>query len=73
MEKDSRNVIITYSISTFLEVVRGRQISQRRGPFVVLERWEKLLHVDYDWEDGNQFHSYISRFVQNGSDAFFII
>jgi hypothetical protein len=39
----------------------------------LLERWEKPLHVDYDWEDGNQFHSYVSRFVQNGSDAFFII
>jgi hypothetical protein len=37
------------------------------------KRWEKPLHVDYDWEDGNQFHSYVSRFVQNGSDDFFII
>ena len=36
-------------------------------------RSEKLIHVDYDWKNGNRMHSYVSRYVQNGSDEFFII
>lgn len=32
--------------------------------------YEKSIHIDCDWRKNNQMHSYVSRFVQSGSDAF---
>ena len=27
--------------------------------------WEKPVHVDYDWELGNRYHSYVTRYLQS--------
>jgi hypothetical protein len=35
---------------------------------------EKLVHVDWDWRQGNRHHSYVSRYVQTGrSEDFFLM
>jgi hypothetical protein len=36
-------------------------------------RYEKPIHVDHDWKKGNHMHSYVSKYVQHGSDGYFII
>jgi len=35
--------------------------------------WRKTIHVDHEWNKNNQFHSYVSRFVQEGLGDYFII
>ena len=32
-------------------------------------RWEKPVHVDWDWQKGNRYHAYGSRFAVNRFDG----
>ena len=43
--------------------------------FISENRWEKPVHIDFDWKTGNRYHSYVSRFVQNAptTDDWFVI
>ena len=43
--------------------------------FTRCNRWEKPIHVDYDWKIENRYHSYVSRFVQKSptTDDWFVI
>ena len=35
---------------------------------------EKLVHVDWEWREGNRYHSYVSRYVQSGQlDDYFVM
>ena len=31
--------------------------------------WEKDVHVDFDWIEGNRFHSYVARFAAYDPDS----
>jgi hypothetical protein len=33
------------------------------------KRWEKDLHVDFDWIKGNRFHSYVARYAAYDPDS----
>ena len=35
--------------------------------------WEKMAHVDWNWEKGNRYHSYISRFANKRPDDLYVI
>jgi hypothetical protein len=37
--------------------------------FVKQHSWEKPAHVDWDWQKGNRYHSYTSRFAVNRLDS----
>src|SRR5262249_55272005 len=37
--------------------------------FIEEHSWEKCVHVDYDWQKGNRYHRYVSRYARYGSDA----
>jgi hypothetical protein len=42
----------------------------------IKKQHEKLVWVDYDWTNGNRYHSYVSRFEQRseaGSDNWFVM
>jgi len=43
--------------------------------FICENRWEKPVHVDFDWKKGNRYHSYVGRFTQNApcADDWFVI
>ena len=32
--------------------------------------WEKDVHVDFDWKNGNRFHSYVARYAAYDPDSF---
>ena len=36
------------------------------------EKWEKPIHIDYDWEHGNSFHRYCSREAAINPDSVII-
>jgi hypothetical protein len=33
------------------------------------EHWEKDVHVDFDWNKGNRFHSYVARYAAYDPDS----
>jgi hypothetical protein len=35
--------------------------------------WEKMAHVDWDWDKGNRYHSYVARFANKRPDEWYII
>jgi hypothetical protein len=35
--------------------------------------WEKMAHVDWDWEKGNRYHRYVSRFANKRPDDWYLI
>lgn len=42
--------------------------------FIASAKSEKLVHVDWEWREGNRYHSYVSRYVQSEKpDEYFII
>jgi hypothetical protein len=38
-----------------------------------LARWEKPVHIDWDWVKGNLYHSYASRFVQRQTGEWYVL
>jgi hypothetical protein len=36
-------------------------------------RWEKDLYVDFDWINGNRFHSYVARYAAYDPDSFWVM
>ena len=52
--------------SDFRIAMTVRSIDQE---FIKGHRWEKLVHVDWEWEKGNRYHSYTSRFAVNRFDG----
>ena len=36
-------------------------------------RWEKDVYVDYDWKNGNRFHSYVVRYAAYDGDSFWVM
>jgi hypothetical protein len=34
------------------------------------KHWEKDVHVDFDWKNGNRFHSYVARYAAYDPDSF---
>jgi hypothetical protein len=43
--------------------------------FICGNRWEKPVHVDFEWKKGNRYHSYVGRFTQRSAteDDWFVI
>jgi hypothetical protein len=35
--------------------------------------WEKIVHVDFDWKDGNRFHSYVAREAAFNADSVWVM
>jgi hypothetical protein len=46
-----------------------REIDSNRSK----RHWEKDVHVDFDWKNGNRFHSYVAREAAFNADSFWII
>jgi len=37
------------------------------------KRWEKRVHVDWDWTKGNRFHSYVARYAAYDEDSVLVM
>jgi hypothetical protein len=37
------------------------------------KNWEKDVHVDFDWKNGNRFHSYVARYAAYDGDSFWVM
>ena len=49
--------------SDFRVAFKVRDIDRQ---FIGSAKSEKLVHVDWEWREGNRYHSYVSRYVQCG-------
>ena len=57
--------------SDFRIAFKVRDIDRR---LIGLAKAEKLVYVDWEWREGNRYHSYVSRYVQSGKpDDYFVM
>jgi len=45
-----------------------REIDRNRSK----RHWEKDVHVDFDWKNGNRFHGYVARKAASNADSVWI-